>query len=252
MRRIRIKRPRKGPLPFRYVFLLTFVFFMLSTAAGIWMINRGIEPTLMSYAETQTKRIASLVISKAINKKVAEELDANELIKIETDDKGEIATIDINTAIVNRVLAQTTHLVQANLKEAEKGNLAMLEIPTDIEIETDEKLRQQGIVYQIPLGQATNNALLGNLGPLIPVKFNAIGDVRSDAKEVIEPFGINNALIKVFIEVEVNVQVIIPFATRVATVKTNIPVAMRVIQGKVPDFYNSGGDSSPSIEIPAN
>ncbi|MFC3886682.1 sporulation protein YunB [Bacillus songklensis] len=252
MRRIRIKRPRRGPLPFRYVFLLTFVFFMLSTASGIWLINKGIEPTLMSYAETQTKRIASLVISKAINKKVAEELDGDELITIETDEKGEIATIDVNTAIVNRVLSQTIHLVQANLKEAEKGNLSMLEIPADVEIETDEKLRQQGIVYQIPLGQATNNALLGNLGPLIPVKFNAIGDVRSDVKKTIQQFGINNALIEVAIEVEVNVQVIIPFSTRVATVKTDIPVAMRVIQGKVPNFYNNGGDSAPSIELPSS
>lgn len=252
MRRIRIKRPRKGPLPFRYVFLLTFVFFMLSTAAGIWTINRGIEPTLMSYAESQTRQIASLVISKAINKKVAEELDAKEVIRIEKDNKGEIATVDINTAIVNRVLSQTTYLVEANLREAEKGNLAMLGIPADIEIETDKKLREQGFVYQIPLGQATNNALLGNLGPLIPVKFNAIGDVHSNAKETIEPFGINNVLVKVFIEVEVNVQVIIPFATKIATVKTDIPVAMQVIQGKVPEFYNSGGDSSPSIEVPSN
>jgi sporulation protein YunB len=251
LRRIRIKRPRKGPLPFRYVFLLTFVFFMLSTATGIWVINKGIEPTLMSYAETQTKQIASLVISKAINKKVAEELDVDELITIETDESGAIAT-DFNTAIVNRVRAQTTHLVQANLKEAEKGNLAVLEIPADIEIETDEKLRQQGIIYQVPLGQATNNALLGNLGPLIPVKFNAIGDVQTDVKKTIEPFGINNALIEVAIHVEVNVQVIIPFSTRVATVKTDIPVAMHVIQGKVPDFYNNGGDSAPSIELPSS
>ncbi|MDQ0247278.1 sporulation protein YunB [Bacillus fengqiuensis] len=252
MRRIRIKRPRKGPLPFRYVFLLTFVFFMLSTAAGIWVINKGIEPTLMSYAESQTRQIASLVISKAINKKVAEELDAGEVIQIEKDDKGEIASVSINTAIVNRVLSQTTYLVEANLREAEKGNLAMLGIPADIEIETDKKLREQGFVYQIPLGQATNNALLGNLGPLIPVKFNAIGDVHSDVKEKIEPLGINNVLIKVFVEVEVNVQVIIPFSTDIATVKTDIPVAMQVIQGKVPDFYNSGGDSSPSIELPSN
>ena len=252
MRRIRIKRPRKGPLPFRYVFLLTFMFFMLSTAAGIWMINRGIEPTLMSYAESQTRQIASLVISKAINKKVAEELDAGEVIQVEKDGKGEIATVGINTAIVNRVLSQTTYLVEANLREAEKGNLAMLGIPADIEIETDKKLREQGFVYQIPLGQATNNALLGNLGPLIPVKFNAIGDVHSDVKEKIEPLGINNVLIKVFVEVEVNVQVIIPFSTDIATVKTDIPVAMQVIQGKVPDFYNSGGDSSPSIEIPTD
>ncbi|MCG3057053.1 hypothetical protein KZ287_33340, partial [Escherichia coli] len=71
---------KKGPIPFRYVVLLTIVFFLLSTGAGIWLINRGIEPTLMKYAEAQTKEIATLVINKAVNKQVVDQLDVNDII----------------------------------------------------------------------------------------------------------------------------------------------------------------------------
>lgn len=112
---------------------------MLSTGIGLWLINRGIEPTLMKYAEAQTKEIATLVINKAVNKQVLDQLDVD-VIKVESTPNGQVAKID--TALVNRVRAQTTSFVQANLKEAEKGNLDALELPTDIRI---EKMKSCGI-----------------------------------------------------------------------------------------------------------
>lgn len=72
------------------------------------------------------------------------------------------------------------------------------------------------------------------------------------SKKTIQPFGINNALVEIAVHIEVNVQVVIPFATKPATVSTDIPIAMRIIQGEVPNFYNNGGNSDPSFEIPLN
>ncbi|WP_110113777.1 sporulation protein YunB [Bacillus sp. CGMCC 1.16541] len=250
MPKFRRKLFRKGPLPFRYVFLLTFVFFIFSTASGLWFINKGIEPTLMDYAEAQTKRIATLVINKAVNKQITEELDTSQLVNVEKNANGEVTFIGINAPMVSRALAQTTNLVQANLRAVEKGEVDTLDLPMDVEIETDDTLREKGIIYQVPLGQATDNALLGNLGPLVPVKFHAIGYVNSDVKEVIEEYGINNAVYKIVIHVEVNVQVIIPFSTKMTTVTTDIPIVMQVLPGGVPDYYNKGGDSSPAIQLP--
>jgi outer membrane receptor protein involved in Fe transport len=58
--------------------------------------------------------------------------------------------------------------------------------------------------------------------------------------------------VKVYIQIEVNVQVVIPFATKTATVSNNIPIAMQVISGEVPKFYNNGGNVDPSIEMPSD
>jgi sporulation protein YunB len=243
--------PKRGPLPFRYLFLLTFVFFILSTTVSLWIINKGIEPTLMRIAEKETKRIANLVINSAINQQITEDdVNVKDLITVQQDEYGKISSIDFNAAVVNRVLAKTANRVQKNLKAAAQGNLRELEVP-DVEIETNG-LKNEGIIYYIPLGQATNNALLGNLGPRIPVRFYMIGDVVSDVKKSIEPFGINNAFIEITVHIEVNVQVVIPFATKPATVSTNIPIAMYVLPGEVPNFYNSGGNTNPSFEIPHN
>ncbi|WP_174728380.1 sporulation protein YunB [Mesobacillus harenae] len=245
--------PRRGPLPFRYVFLLTFVFFIFSTAAGLWVINAGLKPTLMSYATAETRKIATLVITKAINKKIANSIDVRELIiNVPGPDEGSGSTRILNTEIINRIAGETTNMIERNLKDAERGDLSELEMLTDVEIETDKDESSDGIVYYVPLGQATNNALLGNLGPKIPVKFNAIGNVHSDVKAKYADHGINNVSVEVSIEVIVNVQIIIPFATEVITVKQSIPVTWFVIEGGVPQFYNGGGSTSPSIQLPNN
>jgi sporulation protein YunB len=241
--------PRKGPLPFRYVFLLTFVFFMFSTAAGIWIINKGLEPTLMSYADSQTRKIASLVINNAINKKITNVMDLEEMFV----KSGDGSVITINTEKLNRVKAEVTELVQDNIKKSEQGDLSSLESFTDIEIETEGSKSENGIIYYVPLGQATKNALLGNLGPRIPVKFNSVGSVTSNFITKREDHGINNVYVEVLVRLDVQVQIIIPFATKIITVQEDVPVAIGIIPGDVPQFYNGGsGDSAPSIELPAN
>jgi len=249
MKRRRV--PKKRPLPFRYVFLLTFVFFIFSTAGGLWIINKGIEPTLISVAETETKRIATLVINNAINKQINDEVDVNKLIVVEKDENGKVSTVDFNAQMVNSVQAQITQKVQRNLREAEKGNIDVLDIP-EISVEKEGEPEDEGIIYYIPLGQATNNALLGNLGPRVPVRFYVIGNVVSDVKKSILEYGINNALIEISVHVKVSVQVVIPFATSTTTVENTIPIAYKALQGDVPDFYNGNGDSNPSIDIPIN
>ncbi len=247
-------KPRRGgPLPFRYVMIITFVFFLLSTVLGIWVINKGLKPTLLSYAETQTSRIGTMVINKAINKKVAGGIDLENITEEVKNENGEVVSFKFNTQKINRVQGEITNLVQLNLKEAEEGNIENLEFITDVEIDEEQSKASKGIVYAVPLGQATNNALLGNLGPKVPIRFHSIGNVRSDIKTSVQQFGINNAVVKVFIHLEVNVQIIIPFATKTETIEQDILVAMDTVHLDVPQFYNNnGGGAGPSIELPSN
>ncbi|GAJ39767.1 sporulation protein YunB [Saccharococcus caldoxylosilyticus] len=240
---------RRGPLPFRYVFLLTFVFFMFSTALSLWIVNKSIEPVLMEIAETETKRIANLVINNAIEQQfLKENQEINDLVVVQKDANGKIASVDFNTAVINRILAKTDDYVMESLKAATEGKIERLVLP---EVESG-KGESRGIIYYIPFGQVTNNSLLGNLGPRIPVQFQVIGNVASEVTKEIKPFGINSALIEVDIHVSVDIQVVIPFASKVATVTTDIPIAMHVLPGEVPQFYNNGGNVGPSLHVPSH
>ena len=63
-------------------------------------------------------------------------------------------------------------------------------------------------------------------------------------------FGINGGVIEVYIEVKVDMEVIIPLATDVITVTRDIPIGMGVFRGDVPQFFNGSGNSAPSIQLP--
>ncbi len=58
-------------------------------------------------------------------------------------------------------------------------------------------------------------------------------------------------MVEVSIVLTVNVQVIVPLATKTTTIEQKIPVALGVISGPVPQIYTKGGGGTqPSIEVP--
>ena len=213
------------------------------------MVNAGIKPTLMRYAESQTRKIAEMVISQALSQTGDPDIDIRQIVITDTNPNG-TTTRTFNSEKIKQILADTTHSVQKNLREAEKGNLHLLELDPEIEWPEKKPGSPEGILYSVPLGQATNNALLGNLGPKIPVSFKPIGDVKSTVNTKVEPYGINNVFVEVSIHLRVNVQIIIPFATKVTTIEQDIPVVMGYFEGQVPQFYNHGGSAGPSIQVP--
>ncbi|TFE03803.1 sporulation protein YunB [Jeotgalibacillus salarius] len=238
------------PLTARSVWLLSLMLFLIMTAVGLAVINTGIKPTLMIYAESQTKKIGALVISKAVNREIANVMDINEIIENVPTDSAEMVTTKFNTEIINRVLAETTELVQEQLRAIERGDTSILKSLTELDLEVEDAGELEGIVYTVPLGQATGNALLGNLGPKVPIRFHAVGSVTSNIQSEIDEFGINNAFVQINIHLIVDVQIIVPFATEVTTIEQDIPVAMGLIQGQVPEIYNVGEGMSPSLEVP--
>lgn len=247
---MRRKRLMIKPLTARSVWILSLLLFLLMTVIGLAVINTGVKPTLMIYAESQTKKIGALVISKAVNREIANVMDINEIIENVPTDSAEMVTTKFNTEIINRVLAETTELVQEQLRAIERGDTSILKSLTELDLEVEDAGNLEGIVYTVPLGQATGNALLGNLGPKVPIRFHAVGNVTSNIKSDITEFGINNAFVEINIHLVVKVQIIVPFATEETTIEQDIPVAMGLIQGQVPEIYNVGDGMSPSLEVP--
>ncbi|PFE04787.1 sporulation protein YunB [Bacillus cereus] len=228
--RPKASRFRKGPLPFRHVLLISFILFLLLTLQGFWIVNKSIQPTLIKYGEMQTHKMATVVMTKAVKDRINEGFDVDSLMKVQNDKNGKVSTIDLNTKQVNEILTSTTAYIEKYLHQVEKGDMKALGLP-----------EESGVSMSVPLGRITDNALLGNLGPDIPIDFTTIGHVSTDIKQNVKPHGINNTAIEVVMEVNVTLQVIIPFRTKEITVKQNIPIATRIVQGEVPSYYGSGG-----------
>lgn len=217
----------------------------------IYILNVRLMPTYLQYAEVQTQKIASHVVGKAINSRTTNVLDVNDIIVDLPPGTSDMITTKFNTEIINRVRAETMDLVNMYLKQAEQGDLEHLPALDYVEYDVNQLDEGDGIVFFVPLGQAINVPLLGNLGPKIPIRFHIIGNVSSTVQTKITEFGINNAYVEVGIHLKVNVQIIVPFASKSSTVDQHIPVAIGLIRGTVPDIYTTGeGGIQPSIETP--
>lgn len=228
-----------------FSFVLVFIIIILLFK----IINERINPILFDYATLESRKFASIIINKAIEKNVATDLVIEDLYIVSKKENNEITSVDFNPAIVNKVLTKVTSSVQMNLKNLEEGNLDLLEASDDVLIYYDKENLKKGIIFRIPSGIVFNNFLLTNIGPKIPVRFTLVGDVLSGINTKVTNYGINNALLEVSVNIKLTLKVILPISTKEVNVETNVPIAIKMIQGNVPNYYSNGLNSNFSIPL---
>ena len=121
-------------------------------------------------------------------------------------------------------------------------------LPDELYYDVMDKSMRKGIIYEIPSGVVFNNAFLSNVGPKVPVKIKYSGNVGLDVKTRVEKYGINSALVEVYIYVEVTQRTILPFQSKDIKLTSEIPVVMKVIKGNAP-YYLSGTNGSYNLPI---
>lgn len=229
-------------------FMVILLLVIMTTFLLIYFFNKKATPILMDYAVLETKKLATIIINRAVSKQVASEIELNELIITEKNSNNEIQSIDFNPYIVNKVLNSVTNTIQLNLKWLEEGKVDMIELPENVTM-NNENLNK-GIIYEIPIGSVTNNSFIANLGPKIPVRLHLVGSVECGVQTKVKDYGINNAIIEIVVNAKVSEQVVLPFKSEVITISTDIPVAIKIIEGKVPEYYSSGLNNNSSLSIP--
>lgn len=256
-RRARLKKKikffpeRTEPMKKSKKLALSIMIILILIIISFYGINKKVSPVLMKYAESEIRNLSTMIINKAISKQMVEELDFDQLFIIDKNSANEINTIDFNPQIVNKVLSTCTSTVQLNLKYIEQGKLNAVDIPEILLTEYKVGKKSNGVIYEIPSGVIFNNAMLANLGPKIPVRLNLVGDIESSVQTKITDYGINNAMIEVFVTIQVSEQVILPFISKTIKVSTDIPVAMKLISGKIPDsYFGNMGKTSTTFSIP--
>lgn len=209
-------------------------------------IDKKVSPVLLNYAELEIRKVASVVINSAINKEISKSINLDELFIISKDSNGEINTIDFNPIEVNQILVNTTEIIQNNLKNLEDGNIENLDLPNSNYLSSEEDLKR-GIIFEIPSGLIFDNAFFNNFGPKIPVKLNLVGDIISEITTNVSNYGINNALIEVRINLKLTEQVILPVISNRIEIEVSVPLALKIIQGTVPNYYLNGLSGNSSV-----
>ena len=68
-------------------------------------------------------------------------------------------------------------------------------------------------------------------------KYEIIDNVKGKIKTKVTDFGVNNALVEMYFELEIGYLVVIPMNKKESVLKTEILISSKIINGKVPTFY---------------
>ncbi len=244
MRRMKLKKVKLA-----HKFIIVVVIILFFTIVSLKIFSTNMRPVFLRIAKSEAKKMATIVINDSVGKQLVNDLTIDNLFDITKDNNGNITSIDFNSKVVNKVLTTTTNSAIMHLKYVEDGRVDLLNISDNVLANYDQKKLRKGIIYSIPMGIIFGNTLLANIGPKLPVKFSLIGSVNSNINTKITNYGINNALIEVYVDLSVELEVILPLMTDIVEIKSSIPVAIKLIQGNVPEYY-ANALSNPSLSIP--
>lgn len=242
-----LKLKKKKRSNFFTKLIVIFIFILFFSYLFINLFSNRASSILFSYAESETRKLTTLIINKAVTKQIASDMNVDDMFDIQKNGNDEIQLVTFNSINVTKILNAITSLVQLNLKAIEEGNVDLMELADDfLDSYNQDKLRE-GIIYEIPIGVITNATFLANVGPKIPVRLNLIGDVVTGVVSKVSEYGINNALLEIGIKVEVTSKINLPLISKNVTVSTTVPIVMKIIQGKIPNMYFDDIKSSSSI-----
>jgi len=202
------------------IYIFIFLIVILVILSFIY-INKKVLPVMLEISKDEVK----LITNKIINDSVKEELDKGltfDKLFITTYEGSKISAIDFDSIIVNRVQNNITNNILNKLKNIDNN-----------------------IVYKVPLTYSYNNTFLTNISPKIPVRIHPIGYINSEIKTKVTNYGINNALIEVYIDITVTVQVVLPLISNKVDTKLNIPIAIKLVKGDIPNYFGSNNYSIP-------
>ncbi len=233
----------KKNLKKKYLFLLISV--IIATTILLNILNKRAIPILANYMEVQTKRMGIEVLRNTGSEELNKLLKNNKYYEIVKNNDGEIESINFDTTILNEALIIVSKNVRKKLNELEEGK----NLPSEMFYNNLNKKIKNKIVYMMPIGIVFNNAFLYNLGPKIPVKIEYSGNVGLDVKTSVKAYGVNSALIEVYVYVEVTQRTILPFTSKDTKLTSKIPIVLKVVKGSVSNYMSN---NNPSYSLPLN
>lgn len=213
-------------LLFTFVLILLFTFFLLNK------FNNNIANNLIKISESEINRVTNRFITDRINNEVLNKSTINDILIINKNKNDEIVYIDFDLDKAYKVLDNVSDILTDSFKRLDDGLI-------DVAYQDDYLSHKvNGIFLNVPIGSTLASNYFYNLGPKIPVKINFIGSVLTNLVTKVTDYGLNNALVEVFVYIEFKSDIIMPFKTKELKLKYDAVIASAMIEGKVPNMYN--------------
>lgn len=214
-----------------YILLLGFV------CAGfvIWYFGNLLGDNLVRSAALEVNRITSIIVNNSVRKYLADNdnLDIVDIVR----NKDRIEVIRYNTTSVNRISMDISNSIEQDINYMILGEFDKIDFSLSKITDSYYDKIDDGLVLGISIGNIMGNSLLANVGPRIPLKIEMVSNVNVEIKNKITEYGMNNALMEVFIEISVNPVIVMPFMSNEISVVNTVPLVTEIIHGEIPDSY---------------
>ena len=199
----------KERLKRKYYILITFLISLFLFIIIFSLYSKKLNPKLNDYIDFLVKDEIYKKVIKSNNFITNEEI--NDILYINKNNSNEIVYLDYD-------IDKTYKLLNKYIDSLKKDN-------------------SKSKILTVPLFIASDNIIISSLGPKIKFKYEIIDNVKGKIKTKVTDFGVNNALVEMYFELEIGYLVVIPMNKKESVLKTEILISSKVINGKVPTFY---------------
>ncbi len=195
------KRNLRRKLVFLLAFALIFVIF----------VEVRFRPIIKSIAFAQAHNVSMTIINKAILSEISSgNNDYSNLLIIDKNQNQEVLSINTDVVKLNSLRSKIFEFIEENVSS---NNL---------------------IKIKVPLGTLTGLEILNGRGPNITLKTYVDGCTSSDFISDFSEAGINQTKYRLYINISMDMHIIMPGMTACENIKSSIPISETIIVGKVP------------------
>lgn len=210
-----------------YTFLIAITIFILAMIM-YFNISLKASPKLIDIASVKLNNYNNELIMKFITADVLTKNSLNDIIDLVKNNKDEIVAINYNMDLTYGILKN----VSESLEQGLNSNFSKY-------LNTESSNVENGIIMYYPLGIATNNVFINNLGPKVPVKISFLTSLVTGIKTDVSNYGINNVKMSIYVNVDVTNNIIVPLVSKSVTNHYEVLLASKIVMGSVPSYMGN-------------
>ena len=223
------------------IIFMTIILVVLFTIFLLVKFVKNLNYSLVQIGQNEITRVTYRFITDKLNSDVFSDMNLDDILVLEKNNRGEIVYVDFDLPQAYQVLDKISLILTNSIDKLNYGNVSVAYL--------DEKLSHElgSMILSIPIGNSFQNMYFYNFGPKVPVRIHFIGSVLTNLKTKVTDYGLNNALVELFVYVEFKTQIMSPFHVEEVTLKYDAVIASMMIEGEVPNFYGGTIEKESNI-----
>ncbi len=227
----KFKRTNNTSKKTKQVFIVLFLVFI--NALIIFEIyGKSITPKIEVLVNEQIDELVDQFFNELITNEVINQNSIKDILDITKNQKGEILTVNYDLEKSYKILTDVSKILKEGLIDLQNGKIKVTFYNRYL------KNGKNGLVLDVPFFISSKNIFLNNLGPKIPIMINFSETLLTNLKTKVTNYGFNNALLEVYITVEMQKIIITPIEKQNDKLNYDILIGALVVNGSVPEFYD--------------